>query len=67
MLTPIKEHSIVLLKDGQQGTVMHVHTDASGAPVAYMIDTGTDFGDWPSVTIDQIEQILWEPKTAAKP
>ena len=62
MLTTIKEHSIVILKNGQKGTVMHVHTNENGFPVAYMIDNGTDFGDWPSVTINEIERVVWEPE-----
>lgn len=61
MSTTIKEHSIVRLKDGREGTVMHVHVDADEIPIAYMVDVGGDFADWPSVTIDQIERVLWEP------
>ena len=61
MLTTIKEHSIVLLKDGSKGTVMHIHLNKYGKPIAYMVDTGGEFGDWPSVTIDEVAQVLWEP------
>lgn len=58
----IKEHSVVRLTDGREGTVIMVHTDPAGIPIAYMIETKGGIENWPSVTIDQIEKILWEPK-----
>lgn len=60
MLKRIKELSVILLKDGRKATVQIVHCKG-GEEAAYLVEIEDDTHDLPTVTIDQIERILWEP------
>lgn len=60
MLKKIKELSVVLLKDGRKATVQIVHCK-DGEEIAYLVEIEDETHDLPTVTIDQIERILWEP------
>ena len=62
MLKRIKELSVVQLKDGRKGTVQIVHYK-DGKEVAYLMEIECEPEDeFPTVTIDEIERVLWEPK-----
>lgn len=57
----IKEHSVVRLKDGREGTVQTVHYK-DGVEVAYLVEIEDGSHDLPTVTPDQIAEITWEAK-----
>ena len=61
MLTaPVKDHSVVRLFDGQEGTVVAV-LGWPGNPLAYMLEvTETDEGVI-TVPHEDVAELLWEP------
>lgn len=55
----MKEHDVVLMKDGREGTIIHVFEGGK----AYMIEICDDKGraiDTPIVEPDGIEKVTWE-------
>ena len=55
----IKELDVVKLKDGREGTVIDIG-NANGI-IYYMVepDNETDYGKYPTVTINDIEKVIW--------
>ena len=61
MLTEkVKEHSVVRLVDGRDGTVVHVH-DSPGLPLAYIMEFKNEEFDFTTITHDKVEAVLWAP------
>jgi hypothetical protein len=56
MLTAIKENSVVLLKDGRDGTILFVYNDD-----AYLIEIEDGSHDRFVVTLNQVAEVIWEP------
>lgn len=61
MLRIIKEHSVVRLNDGREGTVQIIH-HKDGVEVAYLVEIEDSSHDILTVTPDQIAEIKWGPK-----
>ena len=57
----IQEHDVVKLKDGREGTVVHIHTVPR---TAYLIETDDPVEDWPTVELAEIKEIIWTQPTA---
>ena len=54
----VKEHDVVRLKDGREGTVIHVF---SSPRMAYLIETDEEnTDDWPTVEPKDIEKVIWK-------
>ena len=61
MLTEsVSEHSVVRLKDGREGTVVHV-CEAQGLPRSYMMEFLDEEFDFVTVAHDQVEAVIWSP------
>lgn len=55
----VAEHDVVRLKDGREGTIVHVF---SSPRVAYLIETDEDMEKWPTVEPPDIEKIIWKSR-----
>lgn len=53
----VAEHDVVQLKDGRKGTVVHIF---SHPRTAYLVETGDDMAQWPTVEPSDITKILWK-------
>ncbi len=57
----IKELSVVKLKDGREGTIVHSFSQPC---VAYLIELSSRNGEIETVEPEQIEKVIWEANSA---
>lgn len=62
MLVPVKDHSVVQLKNGRQAVVLVTH-DYPGMPLSYLMELSeTPEEMMVEVPHSEVEVVLWEPK-----
>lgn len=61
-MSKIKEFDVVKLKDGREGTVVHIY-DQPGLPLAYEIEFGAEM-ELETVAAEEIEKVVWPAKAS---
>ena len=54
----LEELSVVRLKDGRSGTIVHVYEKAQGV---YLLEVDDDTHDLVDIHADEIDEVEWEP------
>lgn len=62
MLARAKDLSVVLLKDGREGTVVSVY-DQPGKPLAYLLELADDEADLVTVLHEEVQAVTWSPES----
>ena len=57
MLTNLKDHSVIRLKDGREATILISSADGS----LLEVDFGLETSEIETVSLDQVESVIWEP------